>query len=264
MKKLVYSLVLALGLLAQTALLPGGALAADEAAADKPPEWKVDAAAAYNSKYIWRGIMLVNDPVLQPSLNVNKGGFTFNVWGNWDLTNKNNRKNNFSEIDLTAEYAFRFGDFSFPVGIIHYLFPNTPFPATTELYAGVSYTWLVTPSIKVYKDIDESHGIYVLGSLAYAYDLPAVVKDVTWQLTANISAGWGDKDHNKFWWGNSRTMDEDHFTDSLLTIGLPIKIKDTVTITPAYNQVWLLDSKMKDAAGYDSKNFYGLTLSVSF
>ncbi|MBI5523971.1 MAG: hypothetical protein HY910_15195 [Desulfarculus sp.] len=261
MKKLVYSLVLALGLLAQTALLPGGVLAADEAAADKPPEWKVDAAAAYNSKYIWRGIMQVNDPVLQPSLNVNKGGFTFNVWGSWDLTNKNTRKNSFTEIDLTAEYAFSFGDFSFPVGVIHYLFPNTPYPATTELYAGVSYTWLVTPSIKVFKDIDESHGIYVLASLAYAYDLPAVVKDVTWQLTASISGAWGDKENNKFYWAGT---DSDSFTDSLLTIGLPIKIKETVTITPAYSQVWLLDSKIKDAAHYDSKNFYGLTLSVSF
>lgn len=264
MKKLVYSLVLALGIFAQTALLPGSAPAAEEAAADKPPEWKVDATATYTSKYIWRGIMQLNDPALQPSLNINKGGFTFNVWGSYDLTGKNNHKNKFTEIDLTAEYAFTFGDFSFPVGIISYQFPNTTFASTNELYAGVSYNWIVTPTLKVYQDVDQTHGQYVNLSLAYNYELPQVVKDVTSALSLSLGAGWGSKDHNKFWWGNNRTMDEDHFTDSLLTIGLPIKIKETVTVTPFYSQVWLLDDKMKDAAGYDSKNYYGLTLSVSF
>ncbi|CAO0821348.1 hypothetical protein DFAR_2290005 [Desulfarculales bacterium] len=28
--------------------------------------------------------------------------------------------------------------------------------------------------------------------------------------------------------------------------------------------MWLCDNKIKDAAGYDSKNYFGLTLSVSF
>ncbi|MFH1034966.1 MAG: TorF family putative porin [Pseudomonadota bacterium] len=254
MKKLVVSVLLALGVFCQVAWAPAPALAAEK-------EWSVDLAAAYNSKYIWRGIMQVDDPVLQPSLNVNKGGLTFNVWGSYDLTSKNNHKNNVTEIDLTAEYAFTLGDFTVPVGVINYQFPNTTFDSTTELYAGVSYNWVIVPSLKVFKDIDESHGIYVLGALSYAYDLPAVVKDVTSQLTASISGAWADKDNNKFYWGGT---DSDAFTDSLLTIGLPIKIKETVTVTPAFNQVWLLDSKIKDAAGYDSKSFFGVTVSVSF
>jgi uncharacterized protein (TIGR02001 family) len=260
MKKLVYSLMLALGLLAQTALLPGLALAEDKPAEDKPPEWKVDAAAAFNTKYIWRGIMQVNDPVLQPSMNINKGGFTFNVWGSYDLTDKNNHKNKFTEIDLTAEYAFTFGDFSIPVGVINYQFPNTTFKSTTELYAGVSYNWLITPTLKVYQDIEQAHGEYVNLSLAYAYDLPAVCKDVTWQLAASVAGGWASKDDNKYYWG----VDSDAFTDSQLTIGVPVKIKEFITLTPAFNQVWLLDSKIKDAAGYDSKSYWGLTLSISF
>ncbi len=260
MKKLVYTLALALGLLTQMALIPGPALADEAASADKPPQWKVDASAAFVSKYIWRGIMQINDPALQPSMNINKGGFTFNVWGSYDLTDKNNHKNKFTEIDLTAEYAFSFGDFSLPVGVINYQFPNTTFKSTTELYAGVTYNWLITPTLKVYQDVEQAHGQYVNLSLAYAYDLPGVVKDVTWQLAASLAGGWSSKDDNKYYWG----VDSDAFSDSQLTIGLPIKIKDTVTITPSFNQVWLLDSKIKDAAGYDSKNYYGLTLSVSF
>ena len=108
--------------------------------------------------------------MLQPSANISKGGFTFNVWGNYELTDVNDYgpphgdgKNKFTEIDLTAEYAFSWENFSFPVGIIHYLFPNTSAEATTEIYAGASYDWVVTPSLTVYQDIDEAHGQYVPG-----------------------------------------------------------------------------------------------------
>jgi uncharacterized protein (TIGR02001 family) len=229
-------------------------------AEDKDAGWKVDAAAAYNSKYIWRGIMQVDDPVLQPSLNLNKGGFTFNVWGSYDLTDKNGHKNNFTEIDLTAEYAFSFGDLSVPVGVINYQFPNTRFNSTTEIYAGASYNWIITPTLKIFQDIDEAHGEYISLSLAYTYDLPAPVADVTWGLALSLAGGWASKDNNKFYWG----VDEDMFTDALATIGLPIKIKEFVTITPAYNHVWLLDSKVKDVAGYDDKGYFGVTLSFAF
>ncbi len=251
MKKLV-TLMLCLAMLALSA---GAALAEDKEAG-----WKVDGTATYNTKYIWRGIMQVDDPVLQPMININKGGFTFNVWGSYDLTSKNNRKNNFTEIDLTMEYAFTCGDFSIPVGVINYQFPNTPFQATTELYAGLMYNWIVSPTLKVYQDIDEAHGQYVTLGLAYSLDLPSVAADVTWALAASVTAGWGSKDNNKFYWG----VDADHITDTLLTIGLPIKIKETVTITPAFNQVWLMDSAIKDACSYDSKSYVGLSISMSF
>ncbi len=253
MKKLIAIMVLTLGL--AIPLVAGPAQAGDDKG------WAVDFSAAYMSKYIWRGIMQVDDPTLQPSLNIAKNGFTFNVWGNYDLTDKNNRKNKFSEIDLTAEYAFSLGDFSIPVGVIHYEFPNTSYEPTTELYAGVSYSWIITPSVKVFKDVDESHGIYVLGSLAYALDLPSPTKEVSWGIAASISGAWADKDNNKFYWGGT---DEDAFTDSLLTIGVPIKILDWINIVPAFNQVWLLDSKIKDAAGYDSKSYFGVTLTLNF
>lgn len=253
MKKLIAIMVLTLGL--AIPMVSGPAQAGDDKG------WAVDFSAAYMSKYIWRGIMQVDDPTLQPSLNIAKNGFTFNVWGNYDLTDKNGRKNKFSEIDITAEYAFSLGDFSIPVGVIHYEFPNTSFEPTTELYAGVSYSWVITPSVKIFKDVDESHGIYVLGSLAYTYELPSLAKEMTWGIAASISGAWADKDNNKFWWGGT---DEDAFTDSLLTIGVPIKILDWINITPAFNQVWLLDSKIKDAAGYDSKSYFGVTLTLNF
>jgi hypothetical protein len=59
-------------------------------------------------------------------------------------------------------------------------------------------------------------------------------------------------------------VDSSHFTDAQFSVGLPLTIKDFLTIKPAFFQVWLLDSEMKDVAGWDSKNFFGLTLTVNF
>lgn len=221
MKKLITIMVLTLGL-----AIP---LVAGSAQADDDKGWALDFSAACMSKYMWRGIMQVDTPTLQPAVNIIKNGFTFNVWGNYDLTDKNDRKNKFSEIDLTDEYAFSLGDFSMPVGVIHCEFPSTSFKPTTELYASVRYSWIITPSDKVFKDVDESHGIYALGYLAYALDLPSPAKEACWNIAASISEAWASKDNNKFYWSGT---DEDAFTESLLTIGVPIKVMDWINIIP--------------------------------
>ena len=42
--------------------------------------------AAFVSKYIWRGQRLTNDWSMQPSMTFGASGFSFNVWGNMDMT----------------------------------------------------------------------------------------------------------------------------------------------------------------------------------
>lgn len=229
--------------------------------------WAVDFDLTYNSKYVWRGILFVDDPVLQPSVNVSKGGFTFNVWGNYELTDVNDYgapygdgKNKFTEIDLTAEYAFSWGDFSFPVGIIHYLFPNTPAAATTEIYAGASYDWVVSPGLTVYQDIDEAHGQYVLASASYSLGLPAIAKDVTWSADLSAQAGWGSSEHNKFYFG----VDDAAFTDCAASLAFPVAINKYLTVAPAVTYTALLDSKIKDTKEKDSNTFYGVSVTLSF
>ncbi|CAO0820491.1 hypothetical protein DFAR_1600002 [Desulfarculales bacterium] len=46
--------------------------------------------------------------------------------GSYNLTDKIKRKNKFTEVDLTAEYAFEFGDFSFPWPWFTTFTPITP------------------------------------------------------------------------------------------------------------------------------------------
>jgi hypothetical protein len=217
--------------------------------------------APYYSKYVSRGMTAIDDPVLQPGASMAYKGFLFNVWGNYNLTNKIDKKDKFTEVDLTAEYTFDLGRFSVPVGLTHYLYPNMTQPNTTEIYAGVAYKWVITPAFKLYQDIGDVQGQYATLSFTYEHDLPAP-KPISWKVVPVFQVGWGSAENNKYRynWG----VDSATFTDTMLMVTVPVKIKDTLTITPGIHQVLLPDSEIRDSAGYDGKTYFSLIFGFSF
>lgn len=235
---------------------------ATQAEENKDDGLRVDISLPYYTKYMSRGLLFVNDPVLQPWFTLAYKGFSLNFWGNYNLTGKINRKNKFTEVDITGEYAFELGDFTIPLGVTQYLYPNSTQPSSTEIYSGVSYKWFVTPALKVYRDVGDVHGAYVTLGVSKEIELPAPSKDWSIGITPQLITGWGSADGNKYRynWG----VDSAHFTDLLFSLNLPIKYKGLLNISPGVYQVWLLDSEIKNAAGYDSKTYFGLILSVSF
>ncbi|MCK4379240.1 MAG: hypothetical protein KAW01_07850, partial [Deltaproteobacteria bacterium] len=103
--------------------------------AEEKPAVSLDAEALIISKYVWRGLEVNEDFVLQPSITTAYGGFSFNVWGNMDLTNFgedecvytadcDDRSGQFTEVDLTIDYTYSWEKFSLSAGVINYLFPN--------------------------------------------------------------------------------------------------------------------------------------------
>jgi len=257
MRKLAICLLLALSL-----ALPTAFAAATPAQAKLTPT--VDAEVAFNSKYVWRGLVLVDDWVAQPSVTAGVGGFTFNAWADYNLTDQNGLKNKIDEIDLTLDYTFSLGKFSIPVGVIRYTFPNTSFSDTTEFYVGVSYDWIVTPSVTIYKDVQEANGIYVLGSLDYSLDLPKLNDMFGWSLGVGASIAWGNSENNNFYYNST---DKSGFTDYSGYVSVPFTIGEYFTVTPQVVFTGLVDSDIKDnmKATQDENNVYfGVVLSASF
>ena len=256
MKKLAITLILAICM-----ALPMGLAAATSAQAKLTPT--VDAEVAFNSKYVWRGIVVVDDWVAQPSITAGVGGFSFNVWADYMLTDQNGRQNEIDEIDLTLDYTFELGKFAIPVGVIKYTFPNSTAADTTELYAGVSFDWIVTPSVTIYKDIQESNGFYILGALDYSLDLPKLNDTVSWSLAVGASIAYGSDDNNSFYYGS----DKSGFTDYSAYVSLPFSIGEYVTLTPQVVFTGLVDSDIKDSMEpiQDENNIYfGLVVGASF
>lgn len=253
MKKLVICMALILAM--------GMAFALPKTASAEKLEVTADASVAFASKYVWRGMLLVDDWVAQPSVTVGVAGFSFNFWGDYNLTDQNSRKNKFDEIDLTLSYEFAIDKFSIPVGIIHYTFPNVDGALdTTEVFAGVSYDWIVTPAINVYYDADEAHGFYINGSLGYSYELPSPDKMMTWSVDLAVGIGWASSDYNSFYYG----VDESHFTDWNAGLSIPIGIGEYFSITPAVTYTALVDSEIADTTDNDKNTLFVITFGASF
>ena len=64
-----------------------------------------EASLAYHTAYVWRGQVLNDESVLDPSLTTTFGDWSFNTWGSFDLTDNHKKEGEFAEIDLTLSYA---------------------------------------------------------------------------------------------------------------------------------------------------------------
>jgi len=111
----------------------GGADSGDD---DTQPDSTVTLGAGLLSKYAWRGLLLTDGPVIQPTVDVSHKGFVINVWCNMDLDDVNGNEREFNEIDLTLAYGGKVGPVRISGGVMHYTFPSTLLTDTSELIDG--------------------------------------------------------------------------------------------------------------------------------
>lgn len=142
-----------------------------------------------NSAYVWRGITFNDGVVLQPSLDVKKGGFGLNVWGNFDIDDYDDTLDNgqFSELDLTLSYGVAIQSVAISVGYIEYLFPNAESPAGREIFTTASVEPLkgLSFGIAFYYEVDEVEDYYANLNAAYAYSVTE-----TLSLKLGVAAGY--------------------------------------------------------------------------
>ena len=90
-----------------------------------------------NTRYVWRGIVLSQGPVVQPSVWVSAQDFTFTVWGNYGL-NREPRPWRFNEVDLTLGYGRGWLGLEFEPELGAYLYPSQAGSNTAEASLRVS------------------------------------------------------------------------------------------------------------------------------
>lgn len=224
------------------------------------PEFEFEASVDVAAKYVWRGFLLTDDPVIQPGFTVSSGGLAFNVWGNIDTTDINegspDEDYRIQEIDYTLSYGFSPSDgVDMEVGVIRYDFPGTAFDSTTEVYVSASLDVLLAPTLAVYYDIDESDGVYVNGSIGHTF---ALSEDLGLSLGASL--GWGDDDNNDFYYG----VDDSGIADLMLSGSLDYAVSENFGISFYLGYSEIIDSDLEDALA-DSDVFNGgLNFTYSF
>lgn len=147
----------------------------------------VGADATFASRYVWRGVSRVTDPVLQPSAYIALGsGSSFLTAGGWwnvelrragahDHTVAGAGSRGVGETNVWLEYAARQAAFDWRVGLWHYRLEDsrsTGLPAdfsTSELHASIATLHLpVLARLSGWFDVDRLRGGYYEIDAAYA------------------------------------------------------------------------------------------------
>ena len=239
-----------------------------------PSVWAMDMAkdisgevsVDYFGKYIWRGQVLVDDPVLQPAITLHcpEDKLSFNM----DITNVNGTRNDFTEMDYTLDYSDALpgvDGVGYSAGLIYYTFGPGSYVAgsihdTSEIYAGLSFeNCPYSPTATLYYNMEEVAGFY--GSLGISHSLEIsemgmqdmadkVAEGMLSTLDLSASLGIGDHNWNTHYWGKSGAK----INDLVLSVALPVKVCDSCTITGSVNYVTLLDGSIRNANGPSSFN----------
>ena len=196
MKRLIFTIVigLAAGLTAQ---------AQEPVLAQKPQsDISIGADVGLYSAYVWRGQVISDDMVTQPSVTAAYGPLSLNVWGNWNASNQ--AKQDTGEIDYTAAYTLPLPTnyVSVDVGLIAYTYPGSGNEAspTEEVFIKSTFNSLIlTPVASVYYDVDQVNGWY--GNLACSQGV-----EISDALSAEVgsSIGYGTRNYNIAYFGENK------------------------------------------------------------
>lgn len=235
-------------------------LTSSMALAEDAPTIGFDIGADYVGKYIWRGQNLQDDGAFQPSVNMTYGNFSANIWASVESSNINSNSGEITEVDYSFDYSDTlFEGVAYSIGLINYVFPNTGAEDTTEIYAGLSFDCLLSPSITLYNDIDEVNGSYVSVGIGHTFE------KVIGEVPADVSAsfGWGSASYNNAYWG----VDKSKMNDFALSVAFPVELENGWSLTPSINYVTLMSGDIEKGNTYsddDSFFYIGVGLSKSF
>ena len=213
-----------------------------------------------NSAYVWRGITFNDGLVLQPSIDVSKGGFGLNVWGNMDLDDYDNslESGEFSEIDLTLSYAFDLEPVGVTIGLIEYLFPGTDededqIEGTREIFLSLGMDLFegLGAGLDIYYDFDEVEEYYISLSLGYS-----VALSETTSLDFGAAAGYAGEEYD------ADGADDAGFHDYLLSIGLSYAATESLSMGASINYTNSFDDDM--LPDQDTDFFGGVSIAYTF
>ena len=222
-------------------LLNGSAQAAD-----------VTTALDINSAYVWRGITFNDGIVFQPSVDITKGGFGLNVWGNIDGDDYDDTLDvgELSEVDITLSYGFDLKPVDITVGYIEYVFPQTEktddenlWLSSREIFVGFAMDLAAgfSAGLNVYYEFDDIDDFYTNLNLTYGTSLSEAVG-----LELGAAIGYA---------GEEYTADGDGgFFDYLLSAGIDYAVTDNLSLSAAVNYT---DSVDEDKLPDQDTHFFG-------
>jgi hypothetical protein len=213
------------------------------------------------SAYIWRGMVLNDEPVFQPSITVWSSGFSASVWGNMNLTAGNGYKGQASEMDYWLAYTFAGKDIDWTFTYYAYTFPHTTSLSTQEVWANVTFKTLpFSPSLSAIRDVNAIKSWYFL--LTGSQSLGVLKSQASDGLLLTVNVGHGTKEYCRRYFPE---IEHDNVTDYGVRLDWPFKVgPGTLKLDAQYTD--FTDSDVY-TPGFEGKrtNFVGgLVYSIAF
>lgn len=222
---------------------------------------------AFNSIYMWRGIMLDGDPVVQPGFYVTgalseAATVKIGYWASFDIENRDALHS--LETDFITDFTYSLESMALSIGHIYYDFPDAapldgaPKGFSREVYFGVACSKLpLSPSLFYYLDYGEKldgggDGGYTVLNLAHS--IPFAVDGIGMSLDLSGHVGHNNK---QYYAGKGG--------DAAVGLGVTIPLTEKLSCKPNINYSVPWGSVSDKGAGNQESRFYsGVYLSYSF
>lgn len=236
------------------------------------------------SSYVLRGMVLNDQPVLQPSLTaIAQNGLSLSLWANMDLTSQSSKAKSkdiaaenratsayqFSEVDPTITYKLPVTFAEINVGYVHYFFPNNfddrsnstrQAPKDTgEFFGSIGRSdWYLQPKLTVYWDIRATHGTYANFSIHHGWDITD-----KFNTGLGASIGGGNAHYNL---GNFGVWSKD-LVDGNAIADATYKITKSLSIGASIQYTIIVSEQIRDAAnesyGYFNNGDQGIWIGAA-
>jgi hypothetical protein len=216
---------------------------------------------AFYSEYVWRGILLDGDPVVQPGFYLagpdsKYGKLTAKFWSSHDLSNSDPRTTS-EEYDYILDYTFNLADASLSFGHTYYDYPAADL-FSKEFYTGITFPRVfLSPSLYYYRDYGAPEDGGGLGSYTVvnlAKSLPFEIKGTPASLEL---AGHYGYNYELFISGKGG--------DIGLSAGLKLQLSKNLTCLPNINySLPLGDLKKTNDGNQEPRVYTGAVFSYSF
>lgn len=221
------------------------------------------------SAHVWRGMILNEEPCIQPSVIATTGDASINVWGTWDLTSVSNASAR-TRMDVALDYTLQSGRHMFIPGLTSYIYHDASYSRQKDTFeVSLDYVLdvLLLPSISINYDFGQIDGFYFTAGVAHSFDLI----ENKWFLDLKADVGAGDSKYVDYnFHSDSSNLEElsASLIDMEASVAFPYLINEWCTVTPGVRYMTIVGADVKDAVeldGEDTDQFiYSINCSLFF
>lgn len=223
--------------------------------ADTQPSMSVDFETIQASKYVWRGLVCNNEPVVQPSLTASwQSGVSLNLWGSFDQTDFGDAKGKLSELDYTLSYDWESRGNDWTLGYVAYTYPNDPCPGTGEMLLDCNFGGSWGTNLSLARDVKEADGLYLNLGMARSIYLAGRSVDVSGGL------GFTDKRMSSYYYD----VPSAGLSDASICLEVPIESHGGWTFTPSMTYTQILRHSLREAVERPDNYIFGIKLNKTF